>query len=239
MCPTENDHQPSEVCEFIFTIRSVCEEIYTNNRHGTRREDITTTTTNNTTTQQGFSREDIFTRIFELITSTEMHSLYRGKASQETARLLVYLTLHRASVTIRNPDVLGPKGIFTDRRDLHNIMRKLEDLDLVEKFLEKPWKGGKHYALWNAVWASNSDIQLAIEEHNHSLEKEPFDRVPPPRIPDERLLIDASLTQQTEDEIRQQRLDRIQYYESKKFLSKADQQVLDRLRKQVARGDTE
>ena len=187
----------NKVREVIFTIRSVCEEIYTNHWHGTRREDITTTTTNNTTTQQGFCRENIFTKVFELITSTEMHSLYRGKASLETAQLLVYLTLHRASVTIRNLDVLGPKGIFTDRRDLHNIMRKLEDLGLVEKFLEKPWKGGKHYALWNAVWASNLDIQLAIEEHNQSLEKESFEGgIPPPKIPDEKLLVEASLSRE-------------------------------------------
>lgn len=96
-------------------------------------------------------REEIFTKAFELITSNEIHSLYRGKASKETAELIVYLTLTRASVTIRNPDILGPKGIFTDRRELHNIMNKLETLGLVTKYLEKPWKGGKRYALWNAV----------------------------------------------------------------------------------------
>ena len=90
-----------------------------------------------------------------------------------------------------------------DRRDLHNIMRKLEDLGLAEKFLQKPWKGGKHYALWNAVWASNSDIQLAIEEHNHSLEKESFVDIPSPlKALDESSLIHASLNPEDQAHIR-------------------------------------
>jgi hypothetical protein len=172
MRPAANNNPAAteQPCEDKFTIKCICEEIYTNQRRLRHREDITTTTTNNQTTNKEFSREDIFTKIFALLTSTDLYNLYRGKAAKETAQLITYLTLTRASVTIRNPDILGPKGIFTDRRELHNVMLKLEDLGLIEKFLEKPWKGDKRYALWSAVWTSNSDVQLAIEEHNHSLE---------------------------------------------------------------------
>jgi len=74
---------------------------------------------------------------------------------------------------------------------------------ILTKLLQKPWRGGRKYALWSAVWAFNQDVQMAIEEHNASLERGPWSETdfPPPVIPNEKHLSKASLTEDTEEEL--------------------------------------
>ncbi len=239
MTPQE---KPSEFCEDIFTIKDLLAEIYRRRKDRTRPcEDTTTTTTNFQTSKEGCSREDNFTkvsinRVFQILTGPQVYGLYRGKSSKETAKLVHYLALNRGAITIRNPNILGPKGIFTDRRELHNVMLKLEDLGLVEKYLQKPWSGGRPFAIWKAVWASNSDVQLAIEEHNNSLDKQNYPEIPPTGIPNEKQLIKASMGPKkqwtSEDQVRRAK-HILEDPNSSNSLKEAAQTTLQRLVKEV------
>ncbi|MFX1317933.1 MAG: hypothetical protein ACFE9D_01240 [Promethearchaeota archaeon] len=230
-------------CNDIVTIEALCRAVY-EARAVTPPCNITTTTTTTHHHQEETNGHDIVTSLpvhlaFKLCTDPVLYRLYHGKAAKEAAAVLSYFTLYRAAATIHSLGILDDKirdGIFAEREEVHRVMRKLERLGLVTISLHKPFQGGRDFALFTAVWATSADVQMALEEHNSWLERHK-DTGLPAQIPDEQALIGASLPEPSEVELRQERLQRIAYYESRYHLSDADQQVLARLKKQVEEVD--
>lgn len=173
-------------CNIFVTIKNILAEIYRRRSGYVQPCNTFTTTTTTTTTTTKISRNNSVTNeasflineVYDLLTSVDIAEVYRGNLPRQTSQLLRYLTLRQGSVTIHSPNlihneyrsVFGVQAIFNNRSELHRVMKNLRSQGLVRYSKMRPFKGGRKYGLWSADWATNGDVQQAIEEHNLYLE---------------------------------------------------------------------
>jgi hypothetical protein len=131
---------------------------------------VTTSTkpTNQPTTNSGLNLETMLDA--EIILILLKHRITKAIVRSEKGPEALGFLIKYPATTVQDERFIGVDGVFEFRGVAHRTMSRFEEVGLIRSTKMKPWKGGRRYKLWIAAWATEQEIQSAIELHNNKLE---------------------------------------------------------------------